>query len=273
MQIETGVDLSKKTSFGIGGKAKTVYYPETVVDLLFIPNYSNCLILSGATNVLINDTFCGDVISMSKFYTETTVIGDFIKYVKVGAGMRTQELVSFLIEERLTGLEFLLGVPGLVGGAVVMNSGTNGRSISEFIRSVDVVDGKGNLKTLCKDLHNDDLKFGRRYSILQEKKYIVLSVTFELVEDHRYAIRDKTDFYEARREDLPKGKSAGGIFVNHHILRKYSFDSLSVGDAHLEGNFIINRGNATAQDVLNLIKEIRSRVKEKLELEIKLVGF
>ena len=272
MQVEHSVDLSKKTSFGIGCVIPTVCYPRTATEVVWCKRlYPDAPVIGSGTKVLINDrAVILTVIDMSQFSQKISIKND---KVTVHSGMKTHQLVEYLASINYSGLEFLYGIPGLVGGAVAMNAGAVGRSISECIESVKVIDGKGKLKILHKDLFEDELKFDRRYSILQDTKDIVVSTTFKLFKDIRATIEEKIDFYRIRRKDLPKGKSAGGIFINHHVLRNYKLDGLKCGDAYLEGNFIVNKGNATAQDVLTLIKVIKSSVKEELQLEVRLIGF
>lgn len=268
MQVEHSIDLSKKTSFGIGCVIPTVCYPRTISEVVWCKRlYPDAPIIGGGTKVLVNDkAVILTVVDMSKFSSKITVKD---RYIKVDSGVKTSYLVEYLAFIGYSGLEFLYGIPGLIGGAVAMNAGAVGRSISECIESIVVVNDYNKVKILKRE----DLYFSRRYSFLQDRKYVVTSTTFKLFKDIRASIEEKIDFYRIRRKDLPKGKSAGGIFINHHILRSYKLDGLKCGDAYLEGNFILNKGNATAKDVLTLIDVVKDTVKEKLGLEVKLIGF
>ena len=267
MQVKTDIDLSKKTSFGIGCIVPICYFPETIEDVIWCKKkFLNAPIIGEGTKVLVNDKANIPVlIDMSEFDSSYNV-EDSIVFVK--SGMKTRDLVTFLYNVNLSGLEFLAGVPGLIGGAVIMNAGTCGKNISKFVQEVNIINELGEVEIL----KNKELKFKRRYSTLQNKKVIVISVKLKLDYINIQNTYDVLTSYIKEREKLPKGKSAGGIFINHHILKNYNLDGFSYGDAYLKGNFIINKGKATTQDILNLIRIIKNTVKEPLELELQLIG-
>jgi len=268
MQINKMISLKEFTSFCIGGSVKYLWCAENIFELIKLSkNLNKPIIFGGGTNILINDeTTFENAICLTKYYNGIEVDGDFLY---VAAGSKTVDVVNKATENLLTGAEFLFGIPGLFGGAVVMNAGAKGRSISEVVVSVRVVYIGGEVRVFTKE----QLKFSRRFSILQNKKAVVDLIKIKLKKSSKEDIESKIEFYKNARKDLPKGKSAGGVFVNHCELKKYNLEGLSVGDAYLSGNFIINKGKATSKDVIRLIEKIRESVKERLNLEIKLIGF
>ncbi len=187
------------------------------------------------------------------------------------------------MKRNLGGLEFAWGIPGAIGGSIVMNAGSNSHFISTKVEYVDVMDYEGKEYKL---LH-DNLKFDYRYSILQIEPLILIDSLFTLdIKDSNYISMEKEMNLKARWEKQPVNyPCAGSVFKNPpttyagKVLEESGCKGLRVGDAMISekhANFIVNLGSATARDVLSLIKEAQARVyKHKdliLELEIKLVG-
>jgi UDP-N-acetylmuramate dehydrogenase len=289
--------LSKHTSFRIGGSADAWVYPEDILDikniLMFCNNYNiPVTVLGGGTNVLISDKgIRGVVLNLERGLCDINIKGERIT---CGAGALLSKLLKQAAKEELTGLEFAAGIPATVGGAVCMNAGTteirNPKSeirniehvsIGDLVESIKAIDTNGNVSELGKD----DLRFGYRKSNLFE--YIIVEVKLKLKIGSKKEINDSVSLFLEHKKstqvlDIP---SAGCIFKNSdghsagRLIDKTDLKGLAVGDAQVSmkhANFIVNNGNASAQDVLELIKKIKKQVFDKtgvkLEEEIKIIG-
>ncbi|MBP8612553.1 MAG: UDP-N-acetylmuramate dehydrogenase [Candidatus Atribacteria bacterium] len=279
--------LSKHTSFKIGGPAEILVRPEDVYDLQNILKFakSNNLpitVIGNGTNILVSDDGIeGVVIKISgNGFSNLEFSGN---EAKVEAGVSLQKFIEEAMERNLGGFEFAFGIPGAFGGAIAMNAGTNSHYISTRVEYADVMDYNGKIYRF----KHDDFHFDYRYSILQDEPLILLSSVVSFDEKPKEGIlKEKTMNLKARLErqplDLP---CAGSIYKNPpttyagKVLEESGCKGLRFGDALISekhANFIVNLGNATAQDVINLIRESQLRVyKQKdlvLELEIKLLG-
>ncbi len=289
--------LAKHTSFRIGGSADVWIYPKDISDikntLMFCNSYNIPVTTIGkGTNVLISDKgIRGVVLNLEHGLCGIKIKGESII---CGTGALLSRVLKQAAREALAGLEFAAGIPGTVGGAVSMNAGTkkirNPKSeirniehvsIGDFVESVKVIDMKGNVSELKKD----GLHFEYRKSNLSE--YIILEVKLKLECRKEKEINGRiSQLLEHKKStqvlDIP---SAGCIFKNQNghsagrLIDEAGLKGLAVGDAQVSekhANFIINSGNANAQDVLKLIKKIKLIVFEKtgvkLEEEIKIIG-
>ena len=289
--------LFKHTSFRIGGSADVWIYPKDISDikntLMFCNSYNIPVTTIGkGTNVLISDKgIRGVVLNLEHGLCGIKIKGESII---CGTGALLSRVLKQAAREALAGLEFAAGIPGTVGGAVSMNAGTkkirNPKSeirniehvsIGDFVESVKVIDMKGNVSELKKD----GLHFEYRKSNLSE--YIILEVKLKLECRKEKEINGRiSQLLEHKKStqvlDIP---SAGCIFKNQNghsagrLIDEAGLKGLAVGDAQVSekhANFIINSGNANAQDVLKLIKKIKLIVFEKtgvkLEEEIKIIG-
>jgi len=172
MKHLNGVDLRHYTTFGIGGIADTVYFPEDINDLKFVA-INNIPIIGGGSNVLISDRGL-EKLAILKHYDKRISIADSVITVKCGA--TTSDVLKYAITECLTGFEFMVEIPGLIGGAVTMNAGAFGHSISEVVCGAVVLDNNGKSEYI----KEKDLKFSRRYSIIQSENLIVEEVVIAL---------------------------------------------------------------------------------------------
>jgi len=203
--------------------------------------------------------------------------------VKAGAGLSLGELSRKVAEKGLSGLEFAIGIPGSLGGALVMNAGAYDGEMKDVVSSVRVLDEKGK----CFNLSADQLEFSYRHSVLQGSDLVVLEATLNLKPGNPDEIQARMDDYTRRREsrqplNLP---SAGSVFrrpAGHYVgpmieelgLKGFQVNQAQVSELH--AGFIVNRGQATAKDVLALIKIIQEQVKEKFGVilvpEITIIG-
>lgn len=276
--------MSSYTSFKCGGKAKYLVFPENIEEVIkifeIIKNFNeNFLILGKGTNVLISDNgFNGTVISTLKM-KNFNIEGEKIE---CECGLKISELLKICIENSLSGIEFLSGIPGTIGGAVKNNAGLKKEWISEKINFVECLDIK-TLKII--KMGREQISFEYRTSNLG-KDYFIFKTELFLQKEKRDKIKEMIKKYlKERMEKQPNGYSAGSIFKNPYpfyageLIEKCGLKGYQIGDCFISkkhANFIINKGKGKASDVYRLIKLIKEKVKEKfnieLETEIQIIG-
>lgn len=274
--------LSKHTSFKIGGEAElfvTVFTLEqlkAVVELCK-ENEIELFILGKGSNLLISDKgMKGVVLTLDGEFKDISVEENKITS---GAGMNLARLCNFALDNSLTGLEFAFGIPGSVGGAAYMNAGAYGGEMKDVISSVTHITRDGEVETLDKS----QLDLSYRHSVYKTNDDIILFVTMELKSGDKSEIKDKMDDFMNRRKtkqplDFP---SAGSVFKRPEgnfagtLIEQCGLKGKTIGGAQVSqkhAGFIINIGDATCKDVLNLVKFVQDTVKEKtgyfLEREI-----
>jgi UDP-N-acetylmuramate dehydrogenase len=279
--------MRNHTSLRIGGPADVLIIPKDELDLkeaitFVCRKHVQIAIIGFGTKLLVSDYgFSGAVIKIGNCLSDITISGS---EVNVGAGCLLPHLSWHVGGFGLSGLEFAVGIPGTVGGAIVMNAGAHGRSLSDVITSVKAMNS--NCET--EDYSKEELGFGYRQSLFQRKRMIVLSARLNLRSANPEKILKRMHKHiEWRKNNQPLDlPNAGSIFKNPQgliagkLIAEAGLSGLIVGGAQVSekrGNFIVNLGNATAADVLNLIGWIQNRIYEKyniqLELEIQLLGF
>ncbi|MCR5828746.1 MAG: UDP-N-acetylmuramate dehydrogenase [Lachnospiraceae bacterium] len=288
LKIRENLPLSTCTSFRTGGCAQVGAYPETTEELgelltvckrEGVPFY----ILGNGTNVLAPDEgYEGVIILTSGLKTieadENTCI------VKAGAGALLSSLAIECAKKSLTGLEFARGIPGSVGGAVVMNAGAYGGEVKDSLMGVKVMseDGMQVFEMTC-----DELELGYRHSVIPERKLVVLEATFKLAKGEQESIYAMMDELGAkRREKQPlEFPSAGSTFKRPEgyfagkLIEDAGLKGFSVGGAQVSqkhAGFVINTGTATSSDIARLIEAVRKKVFEnsgvRLETEVRFIG-
>ena len=276
--------MSRHTSFKIGGPADILVIADNLEELKYVLEISKkynipITCIGNGSNLLVKDKgIRGITIKLS--FKEIKIDGEEIE---VDAGMPLPILTKIAYENSLTGLEFAYGIPGTVGGAVKRNAGAYGGEFGDIVISTTYLDENLNIHTIS----NKEQKFSYRYSIFNETNDIIISTKLKLKKGNKNTIKSKMDENSlSRRTKQPINlPNAGSIFKrkNGHIpaeiIDKCGLKGYNINDAYvseLHAGFIVNKGNATAQDVLNLIEYIKTVVQEKygtqLELEIKIVG-
>jgi UDP-N-acetylmuramate dehydrogenase len=278
--------LKKHTTYGIGGPADLMIFPKSKQDLIKVieiinENKIQLTILGSGSNVLVSDNgIRGAVISLKNSLKQIEV-DDNILYAECGTMLG--KIVKHAVKNNLIGLENLNGVPGTLGGALIMNAGAWGGEISENLIHVEVINSKSEIQKIQKK----DLNFSYRQSSFN-KDEILLSAKFNLKKADKDIIKE--NFIEAqsgRKKSQPLNKrSAGSLFKNPKnnsagkLLDEAGLKGFSIGDAKISekhANFFINDGDATSKDMLMLIKKAHKEVKDKfnvnLSLEVKLMGF
>ena len=285
--------LSEYTSFKTGGPADVLVRPSSideVQDLVKLAKQENIpyYLLGNGTNMLVSDEgFRGMIVALKDLngdivFSETED-GNMIA-VSAYAGCTLARLASEAASKGYAGMEFAAGIPGSVGGAVVMNAGAYGGEIKDILDFADVLDENGDVIRL----YNKDLDFGYRHSIIQEKDYIVLSVSFILKRGDEKTIKSEIkELNERRREKQPlEFPSAGSTFKRPEglfagkLIEDSGLKGYSVGDAQVSEKhcgFVVNKGKATSTDIYRLISDVIEKVYDTtgvvLEPEIKLLGF
>lgn len=273
------------TSFKVGGPADILITPrnfQQVIDVIKLCKKNNIpfYIMGNGSNLLVKDGgIRGIIIKLIKL---NHIIVEGNKIISE-SGASLKEISAAALNSSLTGIEFACGIPGSVGGAVTMNAGAYNGEISHIIESAKVVDNFGEVRVLDRD----ELKLGYRMSSILMYGYTVLEVTFNLKNGEYEKIKNRIDDLNRRRSQKQplEYASAGSTFKRPegHFAAKLIEDSglkgENVGDAQVSekhSGFIINRGNATASDILNLIKIVQHRVKEKFNVdlytEVRIIG-
>lgn len=278
--------MKRHTSFHIGGPADTFAEPENADELLELISKLEALgepymVMGNGSNLLFGDGgFRGTVICLGKAMSGITVRGSEIH---AEAGALLSQVAAAALENGLTGLEFASGIPGSVGGAVVMNAGAYGGEMKDVLSEVEIIEMDGSICTV----YPEELELGYRSSNVAALSRIVLGAVFRLEEGDKDEIAARMKELNAkRREKQPlEYPSAGSAFKRPEgyfagkLIEDAGLKGFSVGDAQVSekhAGFIINRGEATAADVEALIREIQKRVYENsgvmLEPEIRMTG-
>lgn len=282
-RVTFGAALRAYTSFKIGGPADALVEPADVDDVRRLVVQARTakipLFVLGGTNLLIKDGgIRGIVVSLSKLRAIREEAGAVL-YAEGGVGMPT--LIGHAIRRSLAGLEWAAGIPGTVGGCLVMNAGTRLGEMKNAVKAVRLVTMQGDVQ----DLPASSIRFQYRRACLP--KGIVVGVWLQLRPGTSTDIaRVVKDYLHYRKDSQPLSMpSAGCVFKNPprdsagRLLEAAGLKGMCIGDAEVStkhGNFIVNRGHASAADVVSLIRKIRRVIKEKtgirLDLELKIVG-
>lgn len=279
--------MANYTTFRVGGPADCLITLENEEQLRKVQRYLHLVeipffVLGNGSNVLVSDKgYKGIILQVGDRMSGVTVEG---RRVIAQAGARMSQVARVAMEKGLTGLEFASGIPGTVGGGVVMNAGAYGGEMKQVVESVTVVDPNGEIL----ELNNSTMEFSYRYSIIRNQPFVVTKVTFLLEEGDVEQIKATMDDLAARRREKqpleypsagstfkrPEGHFAGALIMEAG-LRGFRIGGAQVSEKHC--GFVINAGEATATDVMNVIQEVRLRVKEQfnveLEPEVVFLGF
>lgn len=279
-KLKQNVALAPYTTFRIGGKADLFFLAEKPEELIFAVRTARKLslrffVLGGGSNVLVSDSgFKGLVIK-----NECRQVWIKEKKVTCQSGVLLTDVVSSTCQHSLSGLEFAAGIPGTVGGAIRGNAGAFGESIGDILERAVVLSPNGEIKEVDKDF----FQFGYRQSILKRTGEVLLSATFQLKSRNSEQIEKKVeDNLQKREERLPwREKSAGCFFKNivqsetkisaGLLLDRIGAKGMREGGAEVStkhANFLINSGNARADDIIRLARKLKSEVKEKFDIDL-----
>ncbi len=288
-RIQYEEPMKNHTSFKVGGPAEVYIKIQNEEELQSIQKFANekkipITILGNGSNVLVTDKGIRGIvlqINIKKEIVEDLQNGK--KRVILGAGNKMAEVAHSLCKQSITGFEELAGIPGTVGGAVKMNAGAYGKEIKDIIKQVRVLDETGKIETWEKD----KLQFEYRNSVFSSNKAIILEAEFILDTASQNEIKEKMDEYmQMRKQKQPmEYPSAGSTFkrgntyitaklIDEAGLKGYQIGGAQVSEKH--AGFVINKDNATAKDIQELIEFIKKTVYEKcgekIELEVEIIG-
>ena len=281
-------DMKKHTTFKIGGPAECFIKIKTKEELKEILNIAKenkipVTILGNGSNILVLDGgIKGITLTIQIEYIDIKQNGEKYK-INVGGGYKLSKLAQICLKNEISGFEELSGIPGTIGGAVSMNAGAHGKEMKDIVEKIKCVDINGNEK----EFSNEEAKFEYRKSIFKGNSYIVTEVVLNLEKGKHDEIKAKMDEYSQYRKtkqpiEFPSAGSTfkrGKDYITAKLIDDAGLKGYSIGDAVVStkhSGFVINKGNATAKDVLDLVKYIKDTIEEKfdkkIELEIEVVG-
>lgn len=269
--------LNQYVNFKVGGPADILLTPknkEQILKTVSICKENNIpfYVIGNGSNLLVKDGGFRGVVILLTNVKNITVDGE---RVIAECGAMLKQVSDKAVENSLTGFEFACGIPGTVGGAVFMNAGAYDGEMSNVIESADVIDENGEVITLSKE----QLELGYRCSIVMKKGYVVLSAVFKLTKGTVKTIKELVDDLTNKRESKqpleypsagstfkrPVGYFAGKL-IQDAGLKGYSIGGAAISEKH--SGFVINKGGATAKDILDLIHHIQSEVKKQFDVEL-----
>ncbi len=286
--VRKNESMKVHTTFKVGGEAEFMLIPKTIESLSETIEYLNVIqypyyIMGNGSNVLVKDSgYKGAIIKLKENFSNIEVDADNC-FIKAEAGALLSRIAKCAYDESMTGFEFAAGIPGTLGGAVTMNAGAYGGEMTDIIMEVTVMDKAGNVDVKTKE----EMNFGYRHSIVMDEDLIVLSAMMELRAGNKSDIKEMMDDLAFRRRDKqpleypsagstfkrPEGYFAGKLIMDAG-LRGYKVGGAMVSEKHC--GFVINEGNATASDILQVISDVKAKVLEEfgvmLEEEVKILG-
>lgn len=279
VKVYENFQLTNFNTLKIKSTAKYFFMPDNYGEMISVFKKfkdNTPVVLGAGSNVL----FSSKGVSAPIIHTgQIKSVFSINNIIEVEAGVKTQYLAKYAYEKKLSGFEFLIGIPASLGGAVFMNAGAHKQTISDKLISAKIYDWQENeIITLKKD----ELRFSYRHSILKEKPYVLLSAKFELEPKDKEEIKARMDenliFRKSRQPNLSL-PNAGSVFKNPSdcelsagaLIDKCGLRGFRVGDCEVyknHCNFIINTGSATSTDYTEIVFEIYNKVKEKFGVEL-----
>lgn len=279
--------MRKHTNFKIGGNADVFVIAKNIEEIKCVIKFSkenNILltILGNGSNVLVSDKGIRGIV-LQVGTKEIKIEKQKNALVEVEAGVMLGALAQVLLKQSISGFEFAAGIPGSIGGAIRMNAGAYGGEMKDIVKNVTVLNEKGEINILT----NEECEFSYRHSRFTNSKEIIIKATLELPFGNENEIKAKMDEYAQSRKEkqplnLPSAGSTfkrGADFITAKLIDECGLKGYTSGNAQvstLHAGFVVNLGNATAQDVLSVVNHVKQVVLEKtgkqIELEIELLG-
>lgn len=280
--------MAKHTSFKIGGPADVFIKVDNIEELketldLSKQNQIPLTIIGNGSNLLVTDKGIRGITAKLNLKDIEIKNENNKPIIKVDAGVPLGLLAQKLLKEEIAGFEELSGIPGTIGGAVIMNAGAHGKELKDILKKVTAMDYNGNIH----EFTNEECQFSYRNSRFQKEKYIILQATLELEKGNSTEIKEKMDEYmQFRKEKQPiEYPNAGSTFkrgedfVTAKLIDEAGLKGYKVGGAQVSkkhAGFIVNVDNATAKDVIELTDYIKEKIEEKfgkkINLEIQIIG-
>lgn len=270
--------MSLHTTFRVGGEADCLIELEDAKQLARIKKYLEMVeypytVVGNGSNLLVSDKgYRGVILQIGRKMSRIQVEGNVIT---AQAGALMSQVAAAALEHELTGMEFASGIPGTVGGGVVMNAGAYGGELAQVATEVHVLDRFGEELVL----DNETMEFGYRSSTIRKKPFVVTEVSFRLVPGDAKAIKERMDELAVQRRSKqpleyasagstfkrPEGFFAGALIMEAG-LRGFSIGGAQVSEKHC--GFIINTGTATASDIMDVIIEVQKQVKDRFHVDL-----
>lgn len=287
-KIKQNEPMKNHTSFKIGGTADLFLKVATIEELMQAIEYAKTkkipiYFIGNGSNLLVTDKGIRGLVVKIDIQNISIQKAENSVKVTVGAGYKMMALARELLNQEITGFEEFAGIPGTIGGAIYMNAGAYGKEMKDIVISTKCMDLNGKIFILS----NKEQEFTYRNSIFEKNNYIILETTLQLNNGIKSEIENKmTKLLKERKEKQPIGEpSAGSTFkrqegiitaklIDECGLKGYSIGGAKVSEKH--AGFVVNSNNATAKDVLDLIKYIKEKVYEKygikIEEELRIIG-
>lgn len=279
--------MKKHTNFKIGGNADVFVIAKSIEEIKCVIKFSKennipLTILGNGSNVLVSDKGIRGIV-LQVGTKEIKIEKQKNALIEVDAGAMLGALAQILLKQSISGFEFAAGIPGSIGGAIRMNAGAYGGEMKDIVKNVTVLNEKGEINILT----NEECEFSYRHSRFTNSKEIIIKATLELPFGNENEIKAKMDEYAQSRKEkqplnLPSAGSTfkrGADFITAKLIDECGLKGYTSGDAQvstLHAGFVVNLGNATAQDVLSVVNHVKQVVLEKtgkqIELEIELLG-
>lgn len=278
--------MSKHTSFKIGGPADIYAKVKNTEDIINIINYANknnieINIVGNGSNLLVKDNGIRGITLRADL--EKLEIDEKNDIVTVGSGVLLSFLAQVLLKKEYKGFEFAYGIPGTIGGAVRMNAGAHGKEMKDIVVSTKYLSQDGKIK----EINNEEHEFQYRNSIFETNNCIILETKIKLEKGNYEEIKSiMTEYSNYRKNaqpiEFPNAGSTfkrGDDFITAKLIDECGLKGYRVGDAEVStkhAGFVVNKGNATAKDVIELVNIIKQKIKENygknIELEVQIIG-
>ena len=285
--VKIDESMKKHTNFKIGGNADVFVIAKSIEEIKCVIKFSKennipLAILGNGSNVLVSDKGIRGIV-LQIGLKEIKVEKHENALIEVDAGAMLGALAQILLKQSISGFEFAAGIPGSIGGAIRMNAGAYGGEMKDIVKNVTVLNEKGEINILT----NEECEFSYRHSRFTNSKEIIIKATLELPIGNENEIKAKMDEYAQSRKEkqplnLPSAGSTfkrGADFITAKLIDECGLKGYTSGNAQvstLHAGFVVNLGNATAQDVLSVVNHVKQVVLEKtgkqIELEIELLG-
>ena len=287
-KIKIDEDMSKHTSFKIGGPADIFIKATELNDVkntikVTTNNNIPLYVLGNGINILVKDKGIRGIILKIGLKEFNIEYKNEDVFVKVGSGVQLGFLAHKLLNESIEGFEEFAGIPGTIGGAIRMNAGAHGKEMKDIVLETKYIDLNGNIKTIT----NAEHQFEYRNSLFSKEKYIILETTLKLKKGIKENIESKMKEYTTYRKEkqpieFPSAGSTfkrGEDFITSQLIDECGLKGYKIGGAEVSNKhagFIINTGDATADDVIKLTEYVKQKVydkfKKKINLEIEIIG-
>lgn len=278
MKVVENLNLLQYNSYRLESVAKKAYFPESIEEIeQLLLKHTDYIVLGGGNNVIFSKFFYDkEFLIIRENLSKIEKIDD--EHFIVEAGVDMKFLSEFACENSLTGLEYFYDIPGSIGGAIVMNAGSNDVFIEQLVKTITYFDIESKE---VKSVDSKDAQFGYRTSVFKRNKHIVLSALIKLKKGDDRQIKEKMqEILKTRTSKQPKEfPNAGSVFKRPEgyyvgkIMDDLNLKGFSIGGAKISekhGGFIINYNNATGSDIVELIVKIQQIVNDKLNVRLEL---